>query len=132
MLFSFFADFKGNSLERFFAFFIGALFWAGLIGGALLVFFLNRERKRKTNLPKNRKKRRIGAFCFLSNKKALVADAAMVLFFILTLTLGFIPYVGNVLAMVMLSCFLFAVYMHCMLNGVNYQYIQSVKKEQKI
>lgn len=128
---SFLGDYRGNAISVVFAVIIGVLFWLGLIAGAAFLFIINKHRKKAGGKKTANRKKHIGAITFFSNRYAMIADIAMAVFLVLTILLGFIPGVAREFAMVSLSFFIFAVYMHCVLNGINYKYINSIKEESK-
>lgn len=131
VLLSFAGNYDGNTREVIFAVLTGVLFWGGLIAGIALLFVVNRNRKIYETKKRERKakRRRVGAVSFLSNKPARVADIAMVALFILTLITMFIPSVSQSATLIAAVFLLFSVYMHCMLNGVNFIYIKSLDEE---
>lgn len=132
ILLSFFGDYNGSAINVVLAVLTGALFWAGLISGGVLMVLLNRRRKRnEKKQPCGFKEKicRIGAFSFFRNRWAVAADISMACFFVLTLPTMFIPVIGQTIALIFASLFILSVYMHCMLNGVNYIYITSINEE---
>lgn len=131
MLLTFFGDYNGNTVAVTFAVLIGVFFWLGLMLGAVLLIIVNQHRKKYITNKKSLSKNKIGAITFYSNRLAAIADIAMVILFILMMAVMFIPYVGQSIAMVLFSFLLFAIYMHCVLNGINFIYIKSINEECK-
>lgn len=131
MILSFFGDYKGDRLAVTFAVLTGLLFWFGLILGAVLLFIVNQHRKKYVSNRRTLAKKRIGAIHFLSNQWAAIADITLLGSFVLMLAVMFIPGVGQSIATVLFSFLLFAIYMHCVLNGINFIYIKSINEECK-
>ena len=121
-----FGDYKGSALAVFVAILVGVLFWLGLIAGIVLIMMINSHRKK--NAGANAKSTgRPGAFRFFSNRKAMIADIAMIVFLVVLIVLSFVRIKEQSLFMIAFAFFLFSLYMHCVLNGTNYQYIMSKK-----
>lgn len=132
MLLSFFGDYNGSAVNVVLAVLTGALFWAGLISGGVLMVLLNRRRKRnEKKQPCGFKEKicRIGAFSFFKNRLAMVADIAMLVLFELILVTVFIPVISQDIILIFMVLFVLSVYMHCVFNGVNYIYIKSINEE---
>ncbi len=128
ILLSFIGDYKGNGISVLFAVLTGVLFWTGLVFGIVSILLVNKHRKKsekKKSVDYISRIRRTGAASFFSNKLAAKVDIAMVALFILMLVTMFIPAVSQNITLVFVAFFMFSVYMHCMLNGVNYKYINS-------
>ena len=125
-------DYEGNSVQKLFAFLTGFLFWAGLLAGVVSLILVNTHRKKNKsiNLTRNLKKR-MGIISFMSNLPAAISDAAMVVLFILILATLFIPLIGEEIKIILLTFLLCSVYMHSMLNGVNFKYINLINEECK-
>lgn len=136
LLLSFFGSYSGNAFNFIMALMTGILFWLGLIAGYVFLIIVNTHRNQTVKAGKydlsesKRQKAKPGIICFLSNKYAAVADAAMVLFLILSLVFLFIPALNQGIALVFVSFFLFSLHMHCILNGVNFRYINSIDKKE--
>jgi hypothetical protein len=132
ILLSFFADYNGNAFSVTMAVLTGVLFWLGLIAGYILLALINSHRKKfesnsKVSVSKKSKSKRKPAFItFFSNKYALVADFALILFFILTLVFMFIPVLNQSIALISIAFFLFSLHMHGIFNGINFEYIISI------
>lgn len=134
ILLSFFGDYKGNSIAVIFAVLTGVLFWAGLIFGLFFLLLVNSHRKKYESIESSKrtvKRHRMGIVSFFSNKLAIIADIAMVALFIIFLVTEFIPIISQSVTLIFLAFLLFSVYMHCMLNGVNFIYIKSICEECK-
>ncbi len=129
LFFSFFGSYSGNVFNLIMALMTGIFFWLGLIVGYMLLAIINFHRKCSKNSLNQKSKP--GIICIFSNKYAVVADIAMVLFLILSLLFLFIPPLSKSIAIVFVSIFLFSLHMHCILNGVNFRYINSVDKKER-
>lgn len=101
----------------------GLFFWLGLMGTLTMALVINRNRKIDKKFKKEFPKlKQLGIIHFFQNKYACIADVAM-----------FISLVGfliselwiNVLfvSFFFLAVFVFSFGMHCMLNGINYKYL---------
>lgn len=130
LILSYFGDYQGNIINIIMAYAVGVLFWLGLIIGYVLLFILSKHRKAKTKP----KKCKPGIIVFFSNKPAKIADLTMVGSLILTLVFTFIPFLRFGIEIVFLSILVFSIHMHCLFNGVNFKYINSIinKRESKI
>ena len=111
----------------------GASFWVGLIGTIYMALRINRNRKgsyRFNELFGNRKQ--LGLIHFFQNTEALIVDVAMVISLI-TLIVARLCSANLQVIYVIIAVFVFSFGMHCMLNGMNYKYINYSKyvKEQK-
>lgn len=102
---------------------VGATFWISLIGMVFVSLKINRNRKRSRIFnAENGNKKQLGLIHFFQNKEAKIVDIALfgaiggfiiVRIFVSNLNVSFILFA--------ISVFLFG--MHCMLNGINYKYI---------
>lgn len=130
LILSYFGDYQGNIINVIMAYAVGVLFWLGLIIGYVLLFILSKHRKAKTKP----KKSKPGIIVFFSNKPAKIADLTMVGSLILTLVFTFIPFLSFGIEIVFLAILVFSIHMHCLFNGVNFKYINSIinKRESKI
>ncbi len=129
LILSYFGDYQGNIINVIMAYAVGVLFWLGLIIGYVLLFILSKHRKAKTKA----KKCKPGIIVFFSNKPAKIADLTMVGSLILTLAFTFIPFLSFGIETVFLAILVFSIHMHCLFNGVNFKYINSInKRESKI
>lgn len=132
LLLSFFGDYSGNAFNIIMAYAVGILFWAGLIVGYVLLLIINSHRKKQMNASKKNtsavRKSRPGIIVFLSNKYAFIADLTMGVTFILTIVFLFIPLFNYGLAVVFGSVLLFSIHMHCLFNGMNFKYINTLNK----
>lgn len=131
-----FGDYNGNALNKAIAVLTGVLFWGFLIIGYVILGIISGHRKtyeRKNRADLGRKanrdaNKRPGIICFFSNQKAIIADIVMIVSFIINLIFMFIPSVNQVVAVIFIAIFAFAVHMHCVLNGVNFRYIAHISK----
>lgn len=125
-------DYEGNSVQKLFAFLTGFLFWAGLLVGIVLLILVNTHRKKNKSLNHTRNlKKGMGIISFMSNRPAAIVDIAMVALFIFILATMFIPLIGEEIRIILLTFLLCSVYMHSMLNGVNFLYINLINEECK-
>lgn len=132
-----FGDYNGSVFNKVIAVLTGVLFWMFLILGYIALAVISGHRKSyqkridnpDSNKRSNREtKKRPGIICFFVNPKATVADVVMIISFIINLVFIFIPSVNQVIAVIMIAVFAFAVHMHCILNGVNFRYIAHISK----
>ena len=111
----------------------GAAFWIGLIGTIYMALKINRSRKgsyRFNELFGNRKQ--LGLIHFFQNTEAMIMDVTMVISLIV-LIIARLCSANLQIIYVIIAVFVFSFGMHCMLNGINYKYINYSKyvKEQK-
>lgn len=134
------ADFRGSGIQVFLAYFTGIVFWLFLILGYVLFFQVSKHRKEyertrsaeadgEGRRRSREYKKTPGIICFFSNRYAVVADIAMIIFFILSLVFLLIPSLSQNAAIIFISLFILSLHMHGILNGVNYRYIRSVSKK---
>lgn len=102
----------------------GAFFWLGLIGTACMTFAIIHGRKKCDQFNEQfSNKKRFGLIHFFQNKEATIADIAMfasiIGFVIAKLCSG-----PLILVFAFLAAFVFAFGMHCMLNGISYEYLK--------
>lgn len=108
-------------------------FWIGLLGTVTMAVKINKARKKSYRFrEKCPASKRIGLISFFQNKEAIIADVGL-----------FVSIAGFVVTgicsdniywlFIFLALFVFTFGMHCMLNGINYKYINYSKyvKEQK-
>ena len=134
ILLSIIGDYKGDSIAVLFAILTGILFWSGLILGVVSILLVNQHRKRfekRKSINYRKKQHRVGAISFFNNKPAAIADIALVVLLIIILAAMFIPVISQNITIIFLAFLLLSVYMHCMLNGVNFIYIKSIEEECK-
>lgn len=122
----------GTAFERFAAIAVGLIFWISLIAGYVILFIISGHRKAyERSLPAESrrkarsKKQRPGVITFFSSPAAFAADCIMILFFILTLVLMFIPGIIQTLLLICIAVLVFAIQMHSILNGINFKYISN-------
>ncbi len=109
----------------------GIIFWGGLIVGYIQLFIISKHRKayeKNAHHIEKRVKSRPGIITFFSGPAATVADLAMILFFLLTMVFAFIPGFSQTVLLIFIAVLVFAVQMHCILNGVNFKYIKRLAK----
>ena len=111
----------------------GGGFWIGLIGTITMAVKINKARKRSYRFrEKYPESKQLGLISFFKNKEAIIADVGMfvsIAGFIVTRICS-----DNIYWLfIFLALFVFTFGMHCMLNGMNYKYINYSKyvKEQK-
>lgn len=101
----------------------GLLFWLGFVGVIVTVMMINKIRKKDTSFRKKRRRlKQLGLTHFFQNKPAVVFDLIMfgsiISFILISLMVNI-----KLFQFICLSIFVFSFGMHCMLNGVNYIYI---------
>ena len=111
----------------------GVAFWIGLIGTIYMALKINCSRKgsyRFNELFGNRKQ--LGLIHFFQNTEAMIMDVTMVISLIV-LIIARLCSANLQIIYVIIAVFVFSFGMHCMLNGINYKYINYSKyvKEQK-
>lgn len=146
LLLSFFGDYNGNVFNIIMAYAVGVLFWGFLIAAYVLLAVVNSKRKKldkdnkedsqnyrdehaKRYTNAHKKGNKPGIITFGSSRLAIVFDIVMIIALILTIVFSFIPPLGSI-AVVCFSVLVFAIHMHCILNGVNFRYIYNSKGEQ--
>ena len=101
----------------------GIMFWVGLFGVAGVSIHINKSRKASPyfeELYPNVK--RLGLTHFFQNKYATVADTAV--FAVLAAFVCVKVFTDSItLQLALIALFVFSFGMHCMLNGINYVYI---------
>lgn len=101
----------------------GILFWSGV--GGVIFFALNINKSRCIDKNYNKKyaeKITPGIILFFQNEHAKIADIIMFISIIgIVITVVFTK--NNIIIFIMISAFIFSFGMHCMLNGINYIYI---------
>ncbi|MBQ7134424.1 MAG: hypothetical protein IJO20_08030 [Ruminococcus sp.] len=128
ILLTFWGDYNGKVLNVIIAYLVGVLFWAGLISGCAMLFVVNKHRKADKSF--RSKKKLPGVISFFSNQHAMLADVFMAISFVLLLVFLFVPWFNQGVTVVLIAVFLFAFNMHCVLNGMNFKYIQYMKKKE--
>ena len=111
----------------------GAGFWLGFVGTVFMALKINHSRKTSylfNELFGNRKQ--LGLIYFFQNTEALIVDVAMVIS-LMGLIIAILYSANLKVIYVIIAVFVFSFGMHCMLNGMNYKYINYSKyvKEQK-
>lgn len=122
-------DYNGNKYAVFAAILAASVFWGCLALATVLLIIVNHRRKKDNYQVKDRIKllRRIGALRFFSNRPAAIFDILMVILFIATAVTMFIPAVSDFVSLVLAVLLFISIDMHCMLNGINFIYINSYK-----
>ena len=104
----------------------GLLFWSGLIGTIISAIMVNSTRKADAN-EDNSDVKRLGLIHFFTNTPAKIADVVMIVSLVVFIFL-IIFNSAAVLKFIFISLFVFSFGMHCMLNGLNYNYINESQK----
>ena len=139
LLLIYLADYKGSTLNIIAAVAAGAGFWIFLILGCILFAVMNVKRKKYQKSRQNKaeadnkslegKSSRVpGIFRFFSNKLAAAADIFMIIFFVLIMLSLFIPAGIQNLLIAFIALFIISLQLHCVLNGVNFTYINSIRE----
>lgn len=108
----------------------GVAFWIGLIGTICMAVKINNSRKNSYRFNERfGNHKQLGVVHFLQNTEAIIADIAMfvsiVAFIIAKIWISEI-----IVSFILLAIFIFSFGMHCMLNGINYRYINyKVRRE---
>ena len=101
----------------------GALFWIGLIGTIGMAVRINMSRRASRNFREAYPDfRKLGLIHFFQNKPAIVFDIALfasLIWFIVAKLLN----LSDGMQFAAMALIVFAFGMHCMLNGINYIYI---------
>jgi len=101
----------------------GATFWFGLLGVIVMALVINSARKRSQRFNKLYPGlKQLGVVHFFRNKPAVIADLVMfvsIIGFIIATSLR----AKLLLSFLLLAISVFSFGMHCMLNGINYKYI---------
>ena len=103
---------------------IGALFWIGLIGLVAVVILINYKRRQSRGFKsvKNGKKK-IGLINFFQNNYATVADVLMFISLLAVIILEWVARIQSI-AISVFGVFIFSFNMHCLLNGIYYEYLK--------
>ena len=109
--------------ENWSVFLSGAMFWVSLISGYVLIIFTDRYRKKQLGQQQAPDSIKTwGAFRIASNLPAIIADSAFALSLIGLLVFIFVNS-ESYMTYIFLCITVFALHMHCMLNGANFKYI---------
>ncbi len=126
-----------NGVAKSISFIGGMLFFLFLLLGYLMFYRFSQFRKQNTDRDKVNKGKP-GIIVFFSNPQAKKADFAMITSFIISLVTLIIGQVNgdihaiflfNLISVLSSAVFIFAIQMHAILNGVNYRYYLSLKRE---
>ena len=109
-----------NTGERWWMILSGCLFWAPLIAGYVLFGLANRYRKHHDALP-IRGIKNWGAFRLANNRLALAAEVSFLLGVTGVVVFSFAAN-SDLFTSISLCLAVFALHMHCVLNGANYKY----------
>lgn len=109
----------------------GACFWIGLIGTIVFAVLINKSRKSDKEFQESHADmKRIGIIHFFSNKSAIIVDILMIVS--LTALIIVRLFRGSIiLSFILISIFVFTFGMHCMLNGINYVYINDSRRKRR-
>ena len=134
LLFGIFVDFDGYGFPRALGYIIGAVFWLFEIIGWLAFFKLSKRRKEyeKDNPDASylKRRRRPGILTFFANKRAAIVDLVLPISLIMMVLVLFIP-LGQTVTFIVAAVFSFASQMHCILNGINFKYIQFISQRKR-
>ena len=122
ILLAFAGDYGGKVIYIICAYATGILFWTMLILAYCLFVVLNFKRKKQLKV-KSSAIKQMGFFRLFSNSYARIFDILLFVFLLLTILFFIVPVFNQALSVIFLSCFLFSLHMHGILNGVNYKYI---------
>lgn len=109
---------------------VGGLVWGGLLGAMIITLQIGSARRGDPSF-KNRGSwlKYWGLTHFGKNGLALIADVGMFVFLIVFIILERCTYAKNAIFL-FLGMFIFAFGMHCMLNSLNYLYINQKEKKE--
>ncbi len=101
----------------------GVMLWLGVVGVAVMAIVITVHRRKNSKFKKvHPEKKRIGLINFFENIYAIIADILMGVSAVAFITVTI--FAGNVFLMdMLLGIFVFSFGMHCMLNGINFVYI---------
>lgn len=110
----------------------GSLFWVGLIGTIVTAINVNKSRKHSRSFnEKYPDLKQLGVIHFFKNTPAKITDILMVIS-----AVGFIVFRlfsdNIVLQFIIIALFVFLFGMHCMLNGINYIYLNYNSRRERI
>lgn len=104
-------------------FLVGALFWIGLLGLIATAVWINTKRRRSNGFKiASEGKKKLGAIHFFQNYYATAADIIMLVSLLAVILLEWVANRQS-LAISTIGVFIFSFNMHCMLNGICYEYI---------
>lgn len=107
----------------------GIMFWLSLASAYSLMIFVDVKRRNFLKQNKKAKKKRLpGIIRFFSNPAAKCADIASAVSLLLLIIFSFLT--ESYFNYILLALFAFSFQMHCVLNGENYLYINSLKAEE--
>lgn len=127
-----FAEINGEGLVKGLAYFIGAVFWSGIVFGAVFFVLTDRNRRKIENVLRSKKQnipkiKKCGMLRFFKNKRAVSVDVIMILSAVVTVALLITrstSYIGIGFAAVLF----WTVVLHAFLNGKNYLYLNEYKR----
>ena len=115
---------------RLLLYFSGAAFWLGAVGTVYMALQICLSRKDSRHIDvKSIRLKKLGVLNFFQNKAARIADIVM-----------FISIIGFVIirctdvttvSFIFFAVFIFSFGMHCMLNGINYKYMNNEVRRDK-
>lgn len=124
MIMPFASDYSVSNENNSLLIIVGAVFWGSLVVAVLASLYVTSCRCRYNKVhPSEKKHIKIGLISFFSNREALVFD----LMFIVS-TIGFVFclfFDESIVSYIFLSIFVFSFFMHCVLNGKNFNYIKT-------
>ena len=121
-----------KDVTKILLFLSGGCFWTGLIGTITMAVKINNARKRSHRFRESHSKlKQLGMISFFKNKEAKITDVTMfvaLICFIITRIYADKLY----WSFSFLALFVFSFGMHCMLNGINYIYLNyKIRREEK-
>ena len=122
-----------EGMPRVLAYITAAVFWLGIIAGAII--FASADSKRKKlekklagEKSRKRKKGRAGFISFFRNKEAAICDIVMLLSLAALVVFAVAAVEAGWIIALVLALFLCSFYLHSFLNGKNYIFIKTAKK----
>lgn len=109
---------------------VGVLFWVGLLGAVAVNLRIGMARRKDPTFSKRGSRLKyLGLTHFFKNGNALLADVGMILSLIVFIVLEQCD-ANQKIVFLFLGLLIFTFGMHCMLNGLNYLYINQKRKKE--
>lgn len=121
--------FKNASINKTFSYMLAGIFWLSIITEQIL--FWNANKKRKEILKSNEiHNYPIGFISFMKTAKGKLADIALIISLILTLTLILLKISTGRIILFSLSTLFLSAQLHCFYNGRNYRFFSKYEHSQ--
>ena len=110
----------------------GALFWIGLIGTIWTAISINVSRRASSTFNELYPNlRRFGLIHFFQNRPAMLVDIALFASIIMLIVFKLLG-MSNTWLFVAIALIVFTFGMHCMLNGINYIYVNYRSRRERV